>query len=52
MSDLLLIFCFELSCKALEILSRKLNILLNALLVFHLVNQFFKIFLTNLHNYV
>ena len=49
-ADLGLILCFELICKLFEILGGQVDILLYASLCFHLIDQFLKIFFTDLHN--
>ena len=38
--------------KFLKVSGSKLNVILNALCFFHLVDKLFKILLTNFHNYI
>ena len=49
-AELFLIFGFELICKSLKVVGVEFNVLRNALLLFHLVDKFFKIFLADFHN--
>ena len=49
-TDLFFIFCLELISQLFQIFCCQLYVLCYALGYFHLVNQFFKIFLSNFHN--
>ncbi len=51
-AELGLVLCLELISKLLEVVSGKLYVLLNALFFLHLVDEFLKVLLTNLHNNV
>ena len=51
-TDFFFVFSLELVCQLVKVVSSKLNVLLNASLLFHLVDQFFEIFLADFHNYV
>ena len=51
-ADFALIFSLKLICQLFQILGSQLNILLNALFLFHLVNQLFKILFADFHNNV
>ena len=51
-SDLLFVLCLELSCQSLQIFCCKLNVLFYAFFFFHLVDEFFEIFLADFHNNV
>ena len=49
-ADLCFVFSLELACESLEVFSVELYILSNALLLFHLVDEFFKVLLADFHN--
>ena len=51
-AQLLLIFGFELVGKRFQIFRVQLYVLRNALLLFHLVDKFFEVFLAYFHNHV
>ena len=51
-TDFFFVFSLELSCQLFQILSGKLNVESNTFFSFHLIDELFKVFLTNFHNYI
>ena len=52
LTDLLLVFRLELLGKLVKVFCGKLNVLLNALLLLHLIDKFLEVLLSNFHNNV
>ena len=50
--DLGFVFSFELTCQFFQIFSRQFDIVGDAFLCLHLVDQLFKVFFSDLHNHV
>ena len=44
------VFCLELICEFFQIVSRQFNVLRDAFLFFHFVDEFFEVFFTYFHN--
>ena len=52
LAELLLVLSLELLCKSLEVSSGQVDIVLNALLRLHLVDELLEVLLTYFHNYI
>ena len=50
LTELSLVLCFELFCEFVEIVCAELDVLSDAAIFFHLVDEFFKVFLADFHN--
>ena len=50
LAELLFVFRFELVCKGLQVVRAEFDVLRDPLLLFHLIDELFKIFFTDFHN--